>query len=230
MKADTDDGYFKVANAIAEGCCKVSLNGSESRVLWAIMRKTWGYRKKQDKISHSQLADLTGLNRCHIARAIKGLCAKGCIFRGDGILGVNTKMDDWKQGKTATESGSSTKSTATESGSKTATRSGTHKRQERQERQYREIVDDLNAVTGRNFTTTAPATQRLIRARCAEGFTLDDFKAVHRVKARQWKGDPKWSRFLRPSTLYAASKFEGYLQEAKDGSQSEPEVKDHPAY
>ncbi|MBT9165328.1 MAG: hypothetical protein DDT23_01345 [candidate division WS2 bacterium] len=30
----------------------------------------------------------------------------------------------------------------------------------------------------------------------------------------KWKGDPKMDRFLRPVTLYQASKFESYLNSA----------------
>lgn len=77
---------------------------------------------------------------------------------------------------------------------------------------YEEIIADLNTITGKRFSFTAKATQRLIRARFDEGRTLEDFKKVHRNKAA-WKDDPKFCAYLRPETLYAASHFESYLNE-----------------
>ena len=44
-----------------------------------------------------------------------------------------------------------------------------------------------------------------------EGFTLEDFKQVHRNKS-SWLNDKKMSSYYRPATLYG-TKFESYLQE-----------------
>ena len=74
------------------------------------------------------------------------------------------------------------------------------------------IIAFLNDATGKSFLATSKGTQRLIRARLNEGFTVEDFKTVIKVKSEQWKGDIKMDCFLRPQTLFA-SKFEGYLQE-----------------
>lgn len=76
---------------------------------------------------------------------------------------------------------------------------------------YDEIVDHLNATCGTGFRATGKATRKLIRARWNEGFRLADFLAVHEAKARQWLKDPKMREYLRPVTLYQASKFESYL-------------------
>ena len=76
----------------------------------------------------------------------------------------------------------------------------------------REVVDYLNAKTGRSFKAASKSTARHIKARAAEGFALDDFKAVIDAKAAQWGSDPNMSRYLRPETLFG-SKFEGYLNE-----------------
>jgi uncharacterized phage protein (TIGR02220 family) len=72
----------------------------------------------------------------------------------------------------------------------------------------REIIADLNLVTGKNFRPDSKQNQILIRARLAEGFGLEHFKRVHRIKANQWAGQDKWDRFLRPETLYRPKHFE----------------------
>jgi len=78
----------------------------------------------------------------------------------------------------------------------------------------RQIIEDLNAVTGKHFRYNTGATLRLIQARLKEGYTIDDFRRVHRSKWRAWANDPKMAPYLRPETLYAASHFDSYLQES----------------
>jgi uncharacterized phage protein (TIGR02220 family) len=75
-----------------------------------------------------------------------------------------------------------------------------------------EIITDLNLVVGVNYRMTSSKTKSLIKARLNDGFTVDDFKSVHRKKQAEWGNDPKMSKFLRPETLYS-NKFEGYLNQ-----------------
>ena len=50
------------------------LNGSENLVFLAIMRKTFGWKKKKDRISYSQIMEMTGISsRSTISNAIKKL-------------------------------------------------------------------------------------------------------------------------------------------------------------
>jgi len=79
---------------------------------------------------------------------------------------------------------------------------------------YEGIIEYLNQKTGRQFRHTSKATRKRIRGRWSEGFRLDDFKAVIDVKTAQWKDDPRWSKFLRPETLFLPEKFESYYNEA----------------
>lgn len=77
---------------------------------------------------------------------------------------------------------------------------------------YQEVVDYLNQKTGKNFKVSSTVTQRHIKARFADGYTLDDFKRVIDTKTSQWLKDKKMSGYLRPNTLFGA-KFESYLNE-----------------
>lgn len=83
-----------------------------------------------------------------------------------------------------------------------------------------DVVSHLNKVCGTNYKPSSKATQRLIQARSAEGFTLADFQKVIEQKHKDWGTDPKMAQYLRPATLFSASKFEGYLQEVKPKSQA----------
>ncbi len=75
-----------------------------------------------------------------------------------------------------------------------------------------QIIADLNTRTGLEYRASSKDTQALIKARFNDGFTVEDFKKVHEVKCSQWLHTEQRA-FLRPSTLYRPSKFEGYLQE-----------------
>lgn len=76
---------------------------------------------------------------------------------------------------------------------------------------YAEVLNYLNAATGKNFRACDP-TKKLIRARFHEGYTLEDFRTVIDNKVTAWRGDPEWEKFLRPQTLFG-SKFDAYLNE-----------------
>ena len=79
---------------------------------------------------------------------------------------------------------------------------------------YREIIDYLNLKAGTSYKATSKKTQTLIHARCAEGFSLDDFKTVIDKKITEWKGT-EFEKFIRPETLFG-TKFESYLNQ-KEG-------------
>ena len=82
---------------------------------------------------------------------------------------------------------------------------------------YKDVIDYLNLKAGTAFRSTSKDTQKHIRARIDEGYTLDDFKKVIDSKVSQWGKEPRPGEkdmrvYLRPSTLFGI-KFEGYLQE-----------------
>ena len=77
---------------------------------------------------------------------------------------------------------------------------------------YEEIIEYLNQKSESNYRSKTASTRKHIKARFNEGFTIDDFKTVIDKKTKEWKGDEKWGRFLRPETLFG-TKFEGYLNQ-----------------
>lgn len=76
---------------------------------------------------------------------------------------------------------------------------------------YTDVLELLNNAANTKYKLSSRKTRRLIAARLAEGFTLEDFKKVILKKSKQWKGT-NMERFLRPETLFG-TKFEGYLNE-----------------
>jgi len=80
----------------------------------------------------------------------------------------------------------------------------------------REVIEYLNAKTGRSFSVKNRNTAVHISAREREGWELEDFKAVIDAKVKEWGPDPKMSAYLRPETLFG-TKFDSYLAVAKSG-------------
>lgn len=94
-----ENGHVDIANEIAEMLARTYLNSTESRVLWAILRKTYGWKKKMDRISYSQFEEATGINRRHIADALNSLVRRKIITRsGNGYkleYGIQKDFDLW---------------------------------------------------------------------------------------------------------------------------------------
>jgi len=76
-----ENGFTAIANEILEQLVKTPLLGAEFQVLLFILRKTYGYHKKQDRISFTQFEKGTGISRQTINKTIKNLITKGMIVK-----------------------------------------------------------------------------------------------------------------------------------------------------
>ena len=79
---------------------------------------------------------------------------------------------------------------------------------------YLKIVTYLNEKTGRKFKHNTPKTKTLIQTLWNQNFSLQDFQKVIDNKTNDWLTHPKYSKYLRPETLFG-TKFEGYLNEQR---------------
>ena len=79
---------------------------------------------------------------------------------------------------------------------------------------FKEVISYLNEKANTKFKEGNKANQRIISGRIDEGHTLEDFKTVIDNMVAKWKGT-EWEQYLRPQTLFQASKFENYLNFTK---------------
>ena len=86
--------------------------------------------------------------------------------------------------------------------------------------QCAELLAYLNAKAGKKFRPV-DANLRLLAARLREA-TADEVRAVIDDRVSAWKGDAKMGAYLRPETLFNATKFAGYLGQLGTGSASTP--------
>lgn len=74
------------------------------------------------------------------------------------------------------------------------------------------VISHLNLRTGATYDPKAKKNKELIMARFNEGYCVNDFISVIDKKCHHWLGTNQ-EKYLRPLTLFSASKFENYLNE-----------------
>lgn len=73
------DNFTRVSNELAEAFAKQRLSGQEWQVLWAILRNTYGWNRKEHEMSFSYIAKAVGILEPNVARIIKSLLSKKII-------------------------------------------------------------------------------------------------------------------------------------------------------
>ncbi|HDO36665.1 MAG TPA: hypothetical protein ENH07_10295 [Nitrospirae bacterium] len=99
-----EDGHIDIANTIADKLCFYRLSGQEWQILWVVLRKTWGWHKKHDRIALSQFEALTGIDRRKCHTLLQKLVKKRVLVRlvtqkGDRMeisYGFQKDFDKWK--------------------------------------------------------------------------------------------------------------------------------------
>ena len=77
------NGFTQIANEIMDALVAYRIPGEERQCLDFILRKTYGYHKKEDIISNSQFVAATGLKKGNVSRAIKNLVLKNIVIKND---------------------------------------------------------------------------------------------------------------------------------------------------
>jgi phage replication O-like protein O len=99
VKAGTEDGYTKLANELLEAVCGLAISSRKIRVFMAIIRKTYGFNKKIDRIASSQIAKLVGCSADNVRHDIIALKALNLIAQDGEKIGPNPVISDWKEAK-----------------------------------------------------------------------------------------------------------------------------------
>jgi uncharacterized phage protein (TIGR02220 family) len=74
----------------------------------------------------------------------------------------------------------------------------------------KQVLEYLNERAGRSYQPVE-SSLKFIRARLDEGATEQDCRSVIDAKVEEWADDRKWAKYLRPETLFNATKFAGYV-------------------
>lgn len=177
-----EDGYTRLANELLEALLRADLAGREWKVIMAVARKTYGYHKKADYLSHSQMAKLTAIGRPHVCTVLHGLAKRNIISvtsGGNGGLNKLAIQKDYSKWVGVPVDGTGVTEKArgvTVGGNKSVTVDGTHKRKKEitKERGHSPVPKKGNTPTANTFDEVFLAT----------------YKKVHRVDylvaGRKW--------------------------------------------
>jgi len=128
-----EDGYTRIANELLEAVtnshtCPVTLR--QLRVVLAVIRKTYGFNKKTDRISDGQIAAASGLTRQNVNAAKRELIAMSVLFLEGNQVGVNKHHQEWEfTARPEKDNLRQTRDTVSKAGTKSVSKNGSHKRQ-----------------------------------------------------------------------------------------------------
>lgn len=94
-----EDGFVRIANELLEAALAFKFTHRELLVLLTIIRKTYGYGKKTDDISASQIGEMCNIGRQHVTTTLNLLASRNVITKSPGrfgtILGVQKNHKKW---------------------------------------------------------------------------------------------------------------------------------------
>ncbi len=97
----SENGHIDIANEVQDAFCHIRIAGEQRQCLDFIIRKTWGWKKKEDIIAISQFYKATGIPKPHIIRALKALEDRKFIVANNGnrygkSYRFNKNYEQWK--------------------------------------------------------------------------------------------------------------------------------------
>lgn len=94
-----EDGYLRIANELLDKIIRFDFSKRQYQVLLFIIRKTYGYRKKVDQISYSQIEAATGLDHSAAVKTVSELVAMHVVSKQHGqhaqVIGINKNYLEW---------------------------------------------------------------------------------------------------------------------------------------
>lgn len=114
LRADLDGGYAKVTNLLAEALCRAPLSGSELRVVWFIIRRTYGHNNvhndrqfKGDLLPAVDVSSAIGMPQRTVESALSNLVKSNVIWKirpaneVHCLYGLNPEVASWGDGSQA---------------------------------------------------------------------------------------------------------------------------------
>ena len=90
-----ENGYTRIANEILEKLAQSGLYGGELSMCLVVFRKTYGFRKKSDRIPLSQFQKLLRKNRASVCRIKKSLVLRKILVQSKNGLSFNKNWEEW---------------------------------------------------------------------------------------------------------------------------------------
>ena len=98
-----ENGFTMIANELLEAILGGGFSHREQSVIFTIIRKTYGYAKKEDDMSAAQIGALCGVARQHVTSTLNALASRNVISKRAGrfgmIIGIQKDHRKWISGE-----------------------------------------------------------------------------------------------------------------------------------
>lgn len=237
--AQLEDGYIMLAMELYEALIGANLTRNQAKVAHAVCRKTYGFKKKMDRIADSQIAELCNISRPKANIAKNELIAMRVLLRDGSKVGPNKDISQW-----VIPECSQLDNIVTKSGTKNVTKLVTptvpkteHTKDIFKDKRNKtplnppegvealalKCLDYYNHLSGGRCSSTASFEKALATVK-AKGicYTVDEVNLVVKWALTCWdsrKTAPK------PNNICRMTRFDGYLSDAlvwADGGTQNP--------
>lgn len=228
--ADTDDGYARLANMLLEEYAGADLTKRQFKVLLAVLRLTYGWNKKIDRISDSQISEIARLpvKRCNEAKL--QLVEMNILIQRGRQFGPNKNVSEWripqneglslnlgdknslKLGERYPSKQGDTKDIIPKTVKTDPPKAPKGEFSKEVISQAKQVLEYYNELTG-TACRSAEAFAVLLTERAArDAYTVDDLKLVVRWVVLTWKR--RNGTVAKPSNICRVNRFDGYLADA----------------
>jgi len=90
-----ENGFTPIAHEIIEQLVRVKMSGTEWQYVMCIIRKTYGFRKKEDWITNSQIVKMTGLKKERVSEAKNRLLARNIVTENRNKISLQKDWEEW---------------------------------------------------------------------------------------------------------------------------------------
>lgn len=96
-----ENGFIRISTELFDALCGIRISGEARQCLDVIIRKTYGFQKKEDKISLSQFCALSKMTRVAVCKSLLKLREMNLIITKKGNENItsyrfNKDFDAWK--------------------------------------------------------------------------------------------------------------------------------------
>ena len=90
-----ENGFTPIAHEIIEHLVRVKMSGTEWQYAMAIIRKTYGWGKKEDWITNSQIVAMTGLKKERVSEAKTKLLTRNIVTEKRNKISFQKDWEQW---------------------------------------------------------------------------------------------------------------------------------------
>jgi len=98
-----ENGYTRIANELLEAITRYKFNGTQLKIVMAVIRYTYGFSRKDAELSLVYLSNATGVDKRNLRREINILIAdkvltvtKEATFTQSRMFRINKDYEEWK--------------------------------------------------------------------------------------------------------------------------------------